>query len=196
MLNPNTVTLETLRPASDPYTIEFNNKHYMLSEDDLKSHVELKMQRKRDWYFSKLTLLSFEAGLVKLQNTHKNTSFVMTLGIEPDRVHISCSCGLEVKSICLHSYKALQSMMRFDGYCSFGIYRPNGLLDLAMKYPKHFDEKDFLNEMRFYPKDTLGNVYKLTAFPAAGLEFSDVYHHIITKGTRSTCFKSLSGKHD
>ncbi|GEP97764.1 hypothetical protein [Chitinophaga cymbidii] len=162
-----------LRNASEPLTIHLEDEPYILSEEALKKKVEAKLLRKRDWFYPKLKFISIKDNVLKLLNTHKEVSHEMTVYIEPDQLHISCSCGTQVETLCLHTYKALERLIWYRSTDYFARYRPDGIMQIGTAHEKYFDRKVTDTGLDIKPKTSLGSVYKL-GDKLEGLSFTDV----------------------
>jgi hypothetical protein len=161
--------LEAIRNAAEPYTIIIRQP-YVLTQEELEDQIEDALPFEKDLGTRTLTFQSFSSGILKMLNTNRKSSYVMTLGIEADKLHISCNCASQVKTLCIHSYNALANAMVLFRYFSFAHYRPNGIFDLAAIHPDYFDKVDFYRGVMFKPKDSLCSVYQITEWPE-GLGF-------------------------
>lgn len=148
-----------LRKASDPYTLYLKGKPYTLTEESLKDQVDASLQRRRKWYFPDLKFISFGDGCLKLLNVWDKLSYEMTISVEKDKLHVSCNCGLEVETLCIHSYKALERLVCYSPKSSFEKYCPKGLYEIATAHKKYFDVKASGTGLDISPKRYLGTVY-------------------------------------
>lgn len=148
-----------LRNASEPFTLYIKGEPYTLTEESLKEQVEVSLQRTRRWHFPDLKFLSFEGNCLKLLNTDNSTSYEMSIQIEADKLHVSCDCGSEVETLCIHAYWALERLAGYDYRKPFEKYRPKGLFEIAIAHKKHFDIKPGCTGLDISPKEYLGSVY-------------------------------------
>ncbi|WP_291912712.1 hypothetical protein [Chitinophaga sp. CB10] len=162
-----------LRNASAPLTIHLEDEPYILSEDALKRQTDERVQRKKEWFYPKLKFISMEDTNLKLRLTFREISYIMTVGIEPDKLHVSCSCGSQVETLCLHTYRALGQLIGYRSTDYFKQYRPNGLMEIAARHRKYFDRKATDRGIEVKPKASLGSVYHL-ADKMEGLQFADI----------------------
>jgi hypothetical protein len=158
---------EAFRIASEPFTIHLNDVPYVLTEDVLKSQVDLRIQRKKKWHSPRLTFLSFKDGQLKLQNSGDRRSYVTTIGVEPDKLHVSCNCGEPVETLCLHTYRALQYLIFYWKTKYFERYRPDGLFEISEAHKRHFETTVSGFDQYILPKKNLGTVYHLSDEPTA-----------------------------
>ncbi|WP_298736132.1 hypothetical protein [uncultured Chitinophaga sp.] len=150
-----------LRISSEPFTIHLDNEPYILTDDALKRQIDERLQRKREWFYPKLKFISMVDTILKMQLTFRDVSHEMTVGIERDKLHISCTCGQQVETLCLHTYKALERVIGYRSTDYFKEYRPNGLMEIAANHPKYFDRKVTDQGIDVKPKPNLGSVYQL-----------------------------------
>ncbi|TAN21609.1 MAG: hypothetical protein EPN37_00475 [Chitinophagaceae bacterium] len=148
-----------LRKASDPYTLYLKGEPYTLTEESLKEQVDASLQRRRKWYFPDLKFISFGDGCLKLLNVWDKLSYEMTISVETDKLHVSCNCGLEVETLCIHSYRALERLVCYSPKSSFEKYCPKGLYEIATAHKKYFDVKTSGTGLGISPKKYLGTVY-------------------------------------
>ena len=150
-----------MRSASEPFAIHLEQTPYILSQSALKSQVDSTLLKKKDWFFPRLRFLSLESKTIKLQNGYKNKSYVMTVHIEPDILHFSCSCATPVESLCIHIYKALEHLTWNYSTDYFEKFKPGGLMEIAIHHRKYFVRKSDQNGIDFSPKKALGSIYQL-----------------------------------
>lgn len=148
-----------LRKASDPYTLYLKGEPYTLTVESLEEQVDASLQRKRKWYFPGLKFISFGNNCLKLLNTWDKLSYEMTISVEANKLHVSCNCGTEVETLCIHSYRALERLAGYSYKSSFEKYRPQGLYEIATTHQKYFDVKTSSNGLEIAPKKYLGTVY-------------------------------------
>jgi uncharacterized membrane protein YqaE (UPF0057 family) len=165
--------LETMRLASTPFTIYMEDQPYILTAEALKRQVDARLTRKKDWFFPKIRVHSFDNSVLHLQISSKGESYKMEVGLEPDKLRISCSCGTSIETLCLHTYKTLERLTWYRSSAYFIKYRPNGIVEVASQNLKYFDK--IVNEegVDYAPKTNLGSVYKI-ADMMKSLNFSDV----------------------
>ncbi|GAA0526700.1 hypothetical protein [Chitinophaga japonensis] len=162
-----------LRNSSEPFTIYLDAEPYILTDDALKRQVDERLQRKREWFYPKLKFISMADTTLKMRLTFRDVSHEMTVDIEPDKLHISCTCGQQVETLCLHTYKALERIMGYHSTDYFKEYRPNGLMEIAANHSMYFDRKVTDQGIDVKPKPNLGSVYQL-ADKMEGIPFGEV----------------------
>jgi hypothetical protein len=150
-----------IRKASDPYTIYLDNDNYILTQEVLAKNVEGKLLRSRRWYYPKLKLLSFSMGKLELSCTHQASSETLTILVENDKLHVSCSCNGEVSMLCFHAYKALDRLLWGGETEYFQQFKPNGLYQIAHSHKKFFAIQPTDKGISISPKPGLGLVYAL-----------------------------------
>lgn len=148
--------------ANEPFTIFLDNNNYSLTEEALQQQVEDEMIRRKAWQYASMRFISLQNGVMKIYNTNSDITYTMTLMIEPDKLHVSCNCGMQVATICIHSYRALIQFCRSSWRKYFEDYRPNGLVETAFANKGYFDITDKLTDLGISPKEELGYVYPLS----------------------------------
>ncbi len=148
-----------LRSSSEAFIFHTGNDPYVLTEESFKKQVDSDLPRSRSWHWPKIKLLSFTDGVVKLRLTHEESHYEMTVKIEEFKLSCSCSCNTPVQTVCLHVYRALQSLSGYAGLEYFSDFSPSGIVTLARKYPSCFTKNasDLGND--YTPKTNLDRVY-------------------------------------
>ena len=146
-----------LRNASDFYTIALDHE-YTLTEEILENCVDQKAARKAGWFYPDLELLSFKDGTAEILNKSGKVSFTLSLKVEPEKLHVACSCGMEVETLCVHTIKALNRLVVYDDLGNLKRFMPGGALQSVLENRKYFEAKPGLQNM-FKPKAALGSVY-------------------------------------
>ncbi len=154
-----------LRNANELYTIHLDNNDYELTQSVIDENVDLKTRRKKNWQSVKLQFLSFESGVLRISaaSLHDKEKFDLTILVEPNKLHVSCSCGLPVEKLCRHAYTALSavSYSYFDsGF--FKKYQSNGLVEIALQHRRLFHIKQTDKSLNIEPGKMLGSIYKLS----------------------------------
>lgn len=149
------------RNASEPFTIHLKDGPYTLTRESLWEQVNASLPRKRKWPFPHLKFISFEDSCLKLLNTWNGISFETTIGIEADKLHVSCNCGSAVDTLCLHAYRALEHLTGYIYRNPLGQYAPKGLFETATAHKKYFNIKASSTGLDITPKYYLGTVYPL-----------------------------------
>lgn len=162
-----------LRNAASPYTIPLRTGAYIFSNDMLQQATDPRIKRKRDWYYPALSFVSFENGTLILLNSDGRHSFELTITIEPNQLHVACSCGMAAETLCLHAYKALDRLTWHGCNSFFKDYQPGGLVDTALRHKRHFTIKPCDKGLEITPGPELGTVYQL-ANAIIATEFNDV----------------------
>jgi hypothetical protein len=149
-----------LRNASDPFILHLTGEPYELTREMLHEQAEAIMPGKRKWTHPYLELKSYESGILKFEaSPYGGSGFTITFYIEPDKLHVSCSCATSVEKLCIHAFKALEAIITREDCRYFERYRPNGIVETGLKYPKLFEKKTYRLDLDFTPKKNLGCVY-------------------------------------
>ncbi len=135
---------------------------YVLTEEALKEQVDPLIQRRRNWHYPKLEFTGVQDARLTLMNTSRNVSHELNIGIAPDKLHVSCDCGLPAETLCVHAYNALLQIIWFGGTHYFKQYRPKGRAEMAAAHGKYFEKKTGDAGIKIIPKKNLGSVYYLT----------------------------------
>ncbi|MBZ4190549.1 hypothetical protein [Niabella beijingensis] len=165
-MNNRPILNNNLRSAGEPYTIQLDNDDYCLTQEIINQNVDAKTRRRKDWQYVALQFLSLEKDTLCLAiaSLKEKEKFVLTIKIEKDRLHISCSCSQPVGQLCRHAYAALSKVAysRFDsGF--FRKYQPGGPVALALKHKKHFrlQLNGYSPEVKQHP--ALGAIYRFSS---------------------------------
>lgn len=153
--------LNILRNASNPFIIHLEDEPYTLTEEVLNNQVDTTIQKKRTWVYPAIKFISFKDKILKLRISHTEASYEMSVKIEPDKLHISCSCGSPVQTLCNHSYQTLIKLISFERADYFKSFSPNGLIEIALANKKHFKIKRTNTGLYIKPAETLGSIYKI-----------------------------------
>lgn len=157
-----------LRNAADFYAIHLENDHYTLTDEALKKCVDPRTLKAHGWFYPTLKFVSFKGGKLELFNTSNKVSYKLYIVVEKDKLHISCSCAMQVEKLCQHAYKALDKLLVFGTTDYFEKYSPNGLAEVALAYKKYFQLEYVGNGLGIKPKEELGSVYNLKEKITAG----------------------------
>ena len=149
------------RRASDPYTIHLDNDNYILTQEILVKNVEEKLLRVRRWYYPKLKLVSFLKGKLELKCSHEESSEILTILVEKDKLHVSCSCNTEASMLCFHAYKVFDRLMWGDQTDYFQQFKPNGIYQIAHAHKTFFAIKPTDRGISISSKPGLGMIYSL-----------------------------------
>lgn len=150
------------RNATEALTILLTEEPYWFSKDMLKRHTDIKVQRKKIWHYPHLDFISFENRALKLKNIYDEVSYELTIGIEPTSIKVSCNCGEEVETLCVHAYKALDRLILHTGTFFFQYYRPRGIVELALSHKRYFNFRESALGPDISPKTELNTTYSLT----------------------------------
>lgn len=150
-----------LRNAADFYIIPLENDHYTLTEEALKRCVDNRTLKATGWFYPILKFLSFKDGKLELLNTNDKVSYKLSILIEKDKLHVACSCAMQVEKLCQHVYKALDKLLVFGPSDYFEKYSPNGLVEIALANKKYFEFEYGANGLSIKPKKELGRIYNL-----------------------------------
>ncbi|HEY6082979.1 MAG TPA: hypothetical protein VIU45_05940 [Chitinophagaceae bacterium] len=150
------------RNAVEPYTIYLGDDPYVLTEEALKEQVDPLIQRRRNWHYPKLEFTGVQDARLTLMNTSRNVSHELNIRIAPDKLHVSCDCGLPAETLCVHAYNALLQIIWFGGTHYFKQYRPRGRAEMAAAHGQYFEKKTGDAGIKIIPKKELGSIYYLT----------------------------------
>lgn len=150
-----------LRNAADFYIIPLENDHYALTEEALKKCVDSRTLKAAGWFYPTLKFISFKDGKLELSNTNDKVSYKLSILIEKDKLHVACSCAIQVEKLCQHAYKALDKLLVFGPSDYFEKYSPNGVVEVALANKKCFEFEYGGNGLSIKPKKELGRIYNL-----------------------------------
>ena len=150
-----------LRSAADFYIVPLENDDYTLTDEALKKCVDPRTLKAHCWFYPTLKFVSFKGGKLELLNTSNKVSNKLYIVVEKDKLHIACSCAMQVEKLCQHAYKALDKLLVFGTTDYFEKYSPNGLAEVALAYKKYFQLEYVGNGLVIKPKEELGSVYNL-----------------------------------
>lgn len=153
------------RSASEPYIIQLDNDYYGLTQEVINQNVDVKTRRRKDWQHIKQQFLSLENGVLQLvvASQQDKEKFDLTIRIEKNNLHVSCSCGQSVEKLCRHAYAALSHVSY--SYVDSGFfkkYRPGGPVELALKHRKHFRILQTGHRTEVKQNDALGTIYRFS----------------------------------
>ncbi|MBS1668234.1 MAG: hypothetical protein JST58_12725 [Bacteroidetes bacterium] len=160
----------SLRNASDFYTIPLE-EDYILAEETLESSIDIKTSKQPGWFYPDLKLLSFKEDTAAILNSNDKTSFTLHLKVEPRKLMVSCTCGLQVEMLCIHSFKALSLLLHFDGPADLKKFMPGGAAQTVLDNSKYFETKTGFRNF-FNPKAAMGAVYGISE-PLEGFSIED-----------------------
>lgn len=115
--------------------------------------------RKRAWDRPAIGFLSYLSGQLALQVTWRSFAYRLTIAVTTDHLMVGCSCGKEEQGLCLHAFKALQSMVLCRGEKVFERYVPGREVDIACRHPELFRTHWSFYCLKVMPKRDLGTVY-------------------------------------
>jgi hypothetical protein len=101
------------RFASNPFMLHLNDEPYELTAEGLKNQVDEILQKKRNWSYPTIKFISLSDQILKLRISDEE-SYEMTVKIEPYKLHISCSCGSPVQTLCIHTFQTLKKIILFE----------------------------------------------------------------------------------
>ena len=147
-----------LRNASEFYTIPLESA-YTLTVEALESCTDKKTLKQGGWFYPDLKLLSFKEGTAEILNKSDKISFRLCIKAEPEKLYVSCSCGMQVETLCVHAFNALYRTVRYDdNRANFKKFMPGGIAQIVFENRKYFETEPGLRNM-FKPKAALGSVY-------------------------------------
>jgi hypothetical protein len=155
----------SLRNAATAYTIPLGRDDYFLTRDALHAGVDSSLLKKRGWHFPHLKFISFRRGRIKFRNSYEGESYDLTVMVEKDKLHVACSCGSQVETLCRHAFEALDRFCWFEGTDYFEQFRPGGLYEMSIRHKKYFRKLNGHLGQEIKPKQNLGAVYSLTHTP-------------------------------
>ena len=98
----------------EAYSIRLN-RHGLLSEEDLKRHIDLETYTYKHWHMGALKLRSTAKGRLEYLNSNGNISYVLTIAITDRKLWVSCDCNRRVEGLCHHAYTALKHLISKRG---------------------------------------------------------------------------------
>ncbi len=154
-----------LRSAAEPYIIQLNNDDYGLTQEMINQHVTAKTRRRKDWQAIKFQFISLKNGVLQLAvaSLPDKEKFELTINIEKDKLHVSCSCCQQVEMLCRHAYVLLSHVSY--SYIDSGFfkkYRPGGPVELALKHRKHFHIQQTGRGTEVKQNEALGTIYRFS----------------------------------
>jgi len=149
------------RKASDFYTINLENEQFILKKETLIKNVDQKILRSRQWYNPKFKFLSFKTGRLELECNQKDSTNILAILVEKDKLQVSCSCNTEVEMLCIHAYKIFEGLIYFEETDYFQQYQPNGLHEISASHRKYFTIKPTDRGLTITPKPELGSIYQI-----------------------------------
>lgn len=153
------------RNAADPFKIQFTEKPYTLSKEQLQYQANSNVVDKRLWSFPRLAFISFQDQTLILQVSRiDGPSYYITLRIEPENLYVSCSCGMSVEKLCVHALKSLERIVLFESIRSpfFDKFRSNGIVETCLKHPQYFKKTTHGINLHFTPKKLSGGIYNFS----------------------------------
>lgn len=160
-----------LRNASDFFTIPLQADH-TLTLVALQNCLDRKILKQAGWFYPQLKLLAYKDGTAEIFNKSGKVSYTLSLKVEPEKLHLSCSCGMPVETLCIHAFKALSRMLVYDDLRNLKRFMPNEAAQIVYENKRYFETKPGLNNM-FKPKASIGSVYGIQE-TLAGYNFADV----------------------
>jgi hypothetical protein len=160
----------SLRDASDFYTIPLE-EDYTLPRETLEASIDSKTSRQPGWFYPDLKLISFKEGTAAILNSVERTAFTLHLKVEPRKLMVSCTCGLQVEMLCLHAFKALSVLFHYDGTPNLKKFMPGGAAQTVLDNRKYFLLKTGFQNL-YNPKAAMGAVYGI-AEPMEGFSIED-----------------------
>ncbi len=146
-----------LRNAFDFYTIPLQADN-TLTHEALRNCLDKKILNKAGWFYPQLKLLTYKDGTVEIENKLKKLAFTLSLKVEPQKLQVSCSCGMPVETLCIHAFQALSRMLVREDMRNLILFMPNEAAQIVYENKRYFETKSGLNNM-FTPKANLGSVY-------------------------------------
>lgn len=152
-----------LHNASDPFTIELHGEPYVLSQKNLQFYKGKYSQGISRWDRPNVEFISFENNLLIVEPKYNDGQlFKVSIQIEPERLCVSCNCGLVVDGICIHSFHSIESLIRRGNIKYFERFRPNGAVETAFKHPQLIELSTYRAKLRSTPKADLGTVFQFS----------------------------------
>ncbi|HVT84423.1 MAG TPA: hypothetical protein VHD35_04430 [Chitinophagaceae bacterium] len=152
----------SLRNSSCIFAIPLGRDDYFLTREALHASVDSGLLKKRGWHFPQLKFISFRRGRIRIKNSYEGVSYDLTVIAERDKLHVACSCGSQVETLCMHAFEALDRLCWFEGTDYFGQFRQGGLYEMSLRHKKHFRKLNGHLGQDIKPKENLGTVYSLS----------------------------------
>lgn len=125
-----------------PSIIRFRDDQYQLTMDELREQTGHKTGLPLTWCPASLQFVSYKDGQLRLRNTCKQESYLLTLAMRPEGLLATCDCSDNSKSHCDHIYGALRTLIGTYGESYFKKLLPEGAMELAFKHQFCFDKKE------------------------------------------------------
>jgi hypothetical protein len=123
------------------------------------------------WPAPCLKFISFENGVLTLRSTSNDESYTLQLHVRQQKLLVACNCGHDKKTICKHAYWALNDIHWKFGETYFTKFAEHGMMELAFKYPMHFDKQESNAGINVFPRVELKSIYQLApATPMPDIE--------------------------
>jgi hypothetical protein len=118
-----------------------------------------------------LKFISFENGVLTLRSTSNDESYTLQLHVRQQKLLVACNCGNDKKTICKHAYWTLNDIHWKFGETYFTKFTAHGMMELAFKYPMHFDKQESNAGINVFPRVELKSIYQLApATPMPDIE--------------------------
>ncbi len=99
------------RNSTEPYTIELTRDDYILNEKNLCYHIDNDTLAYKQWHTPELEVLSRQDNKLELSNRHDGVRYILTILMDTNQFHVSCSCSRKVERLCHHAYHALHHII-------------------------------------------------------------------------------------
>ena len=153
--------LSPCRNSKEPGTIFLRKGDYILTEADLKKQVDKSLFKSRIWFFPRLEFISFQKSCLSLVNRSGKSSYELQITISPGSLQLTCSCGVQTGSLCIHAYRALERMTWYGQADFAGLQRSGALFALAARHGKYFEISAGDRGFTITADKKLGGVFQL-----------------------------------
>ncbi len=159
----------TLRNASDPYILLFDESQYSLSLEALEYHADAADLKRKRFHWPDIKFVSLKDGMLELIATGDNKSFNLVIQVEKDMLQIACDCASSVHKLCVHAYQTIYKLVLCKGDNYFGQFCRGGIIELALSSAKYFDVQNTGEGITVTPKAGIGKPFSTSEQAVSGL---------------------------
>lgn len=158
---------QSVRLSADTffYVITLENGELMFTRDMLEKHYPVPKSRKL-YYGNQVDYTGYSSGIVsvyiKLNNGEINSLY---LHVEPDALHVACTCGMPDGQMCLHAYIGLYNIAWAHSIDLKPFYQPGFGSDEKVQL-KFLDVQVTKNRIYSKPRPMFGRLFR----PVVGFE--------------------------
>ncbi|MDE1191830.1 MAG: hypothetical protein PW786_06810 [Arachidicoccus sp.] len=164
---------EIIGIPSKVYTVRFPNQPFVLTKEQFYDQVNGNSFKKKRWDYLSLDFVSYKENCLQLKADHGYWTAVLDFLISSENLRVTCNCGNQSEELCVHAFKTIDKIIDYYGEEYFADFRPDSNMEIADKYPKFFEKRNFGIQKNYTPKKILGNVYRFSS------DDSDEYFKIL-----------------